>query len=113
MCRECHMHIPDDIMLEQLSDTLKNPHFKLWNTTSLSHILIAIEGYNGEKVHKIALILAEGFYEWYLGLSHGVWQHFYKYKPKYGMECFPHSTEIRKMIDDSLLIYENKHKKQD
>ena len=112
MCRECHMHQSDDIVLEQMLDSLKKPHYKLWNTTSFSHILITVEGCNGEDVHKIALIVAEGFYEWYLGYSHGLWQYFYKYKPKYGFECFPHANEIRKMIDDSVQVYKNRHRKE-
>lgn len=112
MCRQCHMHLPDDVVLDQLLETFDNPQYKLWNTTSLSHILIAVEGCNGSKVHKIALIIVEGFYEWYLGYSNGMWQNFYCYMPKYGYEPFPHSTIIRKMIDDSVEVYKNGYEKE-
>lgn len=106
MCRQCHSQLSDETILTQLTEALKNPEYEKWNTTSLSHICIAIEGANGKEAHDLGVQLAEGFYTWFLGSTNGVWESLYRYQPATGLEPFPHSSEIRKMIDDAKALYE-------
>ena len=101
MCRQCHAGLSDETVKTQLQESLDNPQFEKWNTTSLSHILIAAEGENGPEARAIALELAEKFYNWFLGPSNGAWQYVLTYTPNSGLEPFPHSSEIRKMIDEA------------
>jgi hypothetical protein len=101
MCRQCHSGLSDETVKAQLQESLDNPQFEKWNTTSLSHILIAAEGVNGPEVRVIALELAEKFYQWFLGPTNGTWEYAFTYVPENGLEAFPHSSEIRKMIDEA------------
>lgn len=114
MCLQCHEHISDDELVEQLKDSIKNPQFEKWNTTALSHVCIAIRGANGPEAHELALIDANNFYTWFLGATGGWWQYFSTYQPKSGLEPFPDSSAIRKHIDDSNQFYrDNKHLTRD
>ena len=103
MCNQCHDKLSDECVLSDLTETLKNPQFEKWNTTSLGHVLIAIEGQNGSKAHDIALQLAENFYSWFLGPTNGEWKKSYSYNPC--LEAFPHSSKIREMIDSANVKY--------
>lgn len=107
MCRKCHGALSDELVIAQLEESLPNPQYERWNTTSLSHMIIAIEGTNGPKAHDLALELANGFYNWYLGPSNGAWEYVSSYTPKHSLEPFPSSTEIREMIDDAQAEYED------
>jgi hypothetical protein len=109
MCRQCHSGLSDETVIAQLKEALENPQYEKWNTTSLSHMIIAIEGTNGAEAHDLGLQLAEGFLEWFLGSTNGAWEMVQTYIPKSGFEQFPHSTEIRMMIDDAKDVYEKNH----
>jgi hypothetical protein len=101
MCRQCHAGLSDETVKTQLQESLDNPEFEKWSTTSLSHVLIAAEGTNGPEARVLALELAENFYAWFLGQTNGAWQVLSSYTPNSGLEPFPHSSEIRRMIDDA------------
>lgn len=107
MCRQCHSTFTDEQILAQLRESIDDPKYELWNTTSLSHMLICIEGHNGAEAHELGLKLANGFCDWYLGMTNGAWEYVTTYMPSNGIESFPHSTEIRAMIDAAVDTYEN------
>lgn len=105
MCLQCHMVVTPDSAVEELKRTLDDCKFDEWNTTSLSHILLAVRGLDGPKAHELANELAEKFYKWFVGNSWGMWQLFYSYQPRTGLEPFPSSSKIREMIDDANSFY--------
>jgi len=70
MCIYCH---PDnEEVIDALQKQVDAPHFAKWNMTSLNHALIAVEGYNGDIAHDLALHLVERFYTWILRWNVGV-----------------------------------------
>lgn len=106
MCLQCHTTFKDDNgVVTDLQELIKNPQFEEWNTTSLHHVLLMIKGVNGKVAHELAIELAEMFYSWFMGKTRGIWQLFSEYEPPCGVEPFPHSTDIRIMIDDSIQFY--------
>jgi hypothetical protein len=93
-----------------LQKALDNPEFEAWNTSSFHHVILTIYGLDGEKAHYLGIQLAEKFYTWFMGpFGRGFWQYVTKYHPRNGLVPFPHSTELRKMIDDAVTFY-NEHK---
>ena len=51
-------------MYSQLKDCLTNPSYEVWNSTSISHMLIAYSGANGSKTQDLAEILIIDFLDW-------------------------------------------------
>ena len=64
MCRSCHDSLSDAIIKKQLEDALIDPKFEVWNSTSLSHIMLAMSGYNGYEVSEIAQQLFRNMIEY-------------------------------------------------
>ncbi|MFW9928858.1 MAG: hypothetical protein ACFFD1_05680 [Candidatus Thorarchaeota archaeon] len=63
MCLLCHINLSDIEIFEQInSSTLEE--FKLWNSTSLNHMLIASSGYNGDEVRNIAIRVLSEYFDW-------------------------------------------------
>lgn len=114
MCIHCHQRQDPNIIIQQLKAGILNPQFEKWNTTSLSHVLLSIRGLDGDEGHATGLILADMFCKWYGGWSNGLWEYFMTYSPPYGIEAFPKYSEIKKMIDNAKIYYENnKHLKRE
>lgn len=107
MCKNCHIKLSNNFVIEQIKESIENPHFEQWNTTSIDYMLLSLRGLNGEEAHNLSKILIEMFYEWYLGSTQGLWQNFYQYKT--GLFPFPHSKELRKMIDDAEEFYKKQN----
>ena len=63
MCFECHMGLKDNTIMEQISTSDENT-FHLWNSTSISHLLIASSGFNGIDVRNVALKILSDYYKW-------------------------------------------------
>ncbi len=95
--------------IEMLAYTLEYPEFEQWNTSTFTNIRVLMYGVNGPIAQKLAKVLLEQFYNWYLGSTNGGWQYFYSYLPYTGLECFPHSSIIREKIDKANEFY-NKNK---
>ncbi len=92
-------------IVRELRDTLNDPQFERWNTTSLGGILNSVRGYDGDVAHNLASRVAEAFYLWFLGPTNGAWQDVSgPYNPC--LFPFPHSTVIRTTIDDAERTYE-------
>ncbi len=64
MCFQCHMGLTDEQITNQLRETVENPSFEKWNTTSVSHVAIAATGHNGEPAREMGLELLLKFIEW-------------------------------------------------
>lgn len=64
MCFQCHMGLTDEQITNQLRETVENPSFEKWNTTSVSHLAIAATGHNGEPARQLGLELLLKFIEW-------------------------------------------------
>tara|TARA_Y100000782_G_C10043407_1_gene206307 strand:- start:252 stop:638 length:387 start_codon:yes stop_codon:yes gene_type:complete len=64
MCFECHMNLQDNTIMKQISIADENT-FHLWNSTSISHLLIASSGFNGIDVRNVALKILSDYYKWY------------------------------------------------
>ncbi len=70
MCLVCHQGLTDEVVLKQIDDILKEidegdtSDFIKWNTTSVSHIILAGLGLNGPEVRFKAIKLLEHFIEW-------------------------------------------------
>lgn len=62
MCIHCHPR--DDNMISMLQSALEVPRFSNWNRTSFQHVLLAVEGHNGDEAHYIALQLGIQFCNW-------------------------------------------------
>lgn len=67
MCMQCHGFLSDAQVLIELNQAVdcKGKEFEQWNTTSVSHILIAASGHNGEVCKKVAVKVLQRFYDWY------------------------------------------------
>jgi hypothetical protein len=79
MCFQCHMGLTDEMVTTQMRETLENPQFNEWNTTSVSHVAIASTGHNGEPARELGLNLLKQFIEWRRTMPDG-------YMPNSGME---------------------------
>ena len=68
MCLQCHEHLSDDTVYEQLagvySDSFDNSEFTRINSTSVSHFIIAASGYNGTKVRDISIKVIDKYKNW-------------------------------------------------
>lgn len=65
------MNLSTETVLEQLQEEWKNiednnPDFDKWNTTSVSHCVIMMSGYNGDEVRRLSIKVFEKFVDWYL-----------------------------------------------
>jgi hypothetical protein len=58
------MGLTNEQITNRLRETVENPSFEKWNTTSLSHVAIAGTGHNGEPAREMALELLLKFIEW-------------------------------------------------
>ena len=97
MCIYCH---PDnEEVIDALQKQVDAPHFAKWNMTSLNHALIAVEGYNGDTAHDLALHLVERFYTWILRWN----------GQQFGVE---EKKIIRDRIDSSIKRYEEDCKRR-
>lgn len=69
MCKQCHSYLSDADVLLQLNSSLdsknRNDEFEQWNTTSVSHVLIALSGHNGPVCKEVAAKLLQRFLDWY------------------------------------------------
>ena len=69
-------------VIKQLKEILDDKfHFEKWNTTSVSHIIIALTGHNGSEGKKLSIKIFENFLSWYEMNKQD------KYIPFYGTEC--------------------------
>lgn len=64
MCLSCHQGLPDETVLKQLNDAIIRPEFDKWNTTSVSHIILAAIGLNGPEARFSAIKLLGQFILW-------------------------------------------------
>lgn len=111
MCLYCHLGETSESSVRSLRNALENPEFEIWNTTSLSHVLLAVRGLDGSEAHELGCQLIEQFYDWFLGKTNGYWEYFTNYFPSHGFEPFPTIKEIRQMIDEAYEFYEKHHDK--
>ena len=61
MCIQCHQHISDEEMVRQLKG---DPQFDKWNTTSISHMIIAGLGVNGEEAITLSINMLTKFLDY-------------------------------------------------
>lgn len=90
MCRQCHNSLSDSQVLSQMKEAETDPHFEEWNTSSVSHVLIAASGHNGTEAADIANKILDDF-EIYLKTKP------YKYLPKNGVESMVSVNELKKL----------------
>ena len=66
MCLQCHLGLSDETILNQLQDAINkgNIFFNEYNSTSISHIIIATSGYNGLAVRNTAIELLKMYVDW-------------------------------------------------
>ena len=64
MCLKCHNNLDAKYVLKMLIDTLENPSFDKWNTTSLNHTVISALGNESLQCRKLAIELLEKFIEY-------------------------------------------------
>lgn len=64
MCLKCHSGISNQQVIDSFQKTLIEPKFEVWNSTSISHIIIAACGYNGLTARKLALELLGKYMDW-------------------------------------------------
>ena len=54
----------DEMVKKQLLETLENPQFEVWNSTSVSHLTLSVIGFNGYEVAELAHTLLNRFIVW-------------------------------------------------
>ena len=64
MCLSCHFKMSVDKVLADWADSIKNPRYELWNSTSLSHLYISLSGVDGPEVREHTYKVAREFIEW-------------------------------------------------
>ena len=66
MCLQCHLGLSDKTILDQLQYSINegNKNFYKYNSTSISHIIIATSGYNGLAVRNTAIELLKLYVDW-------------------------------------------------
>jgi len=66
MCIQCHSSLSDQMVSYQISEQINagSRYYHLYNSTSISHFLIAAEVYNGVEVKKKAEILLKKYINW-------------------------------------------------
>ena len=65
MCYSCHIKLSDEEIKKQLSN-LENidKSFNIYNSTSLSHLILSSSGYNGIENRNLALNIIIKYYHW-------------------------------------------------
>jgi uncharacterized protein YdiU (UPF0061 family) len=79
MCRQCHPK-NKSVTLAGLKKCINDPKFHVWNTTSVHHTLISLNGEDGKESQKLAYKLLEKYYIWYKSNKYD------RYMPKTGLE---------------------------
>jgi len=65
MCIRCHSNLNDENVKKSLLNIVEgNAQFEVWNSTSVSHIIIAGTGYNGCEIRKLGIKSLELYNEW-------------------------------------------------
>ena len=64
MCWSCHQRISDEVVIQQLKDSLENPTYEVWNKTSISHLFISLTGCNGYEASEITYKIFQGYINW-------------------------------------------------
>jgi hypothetical protein len=68
MCLQCHRGISDEHILQELNSLIDNKfdtnEFKLINSTSISHFIIAASGYNGTNIKNLSIKVLEKYNNW-------------------------------------------------
>jgi hypothetical protein len=66
MCIQCHSSLSDQMVCDQITEQINagSKYYHLYNSTSISHFLIATGGYNGIEVKKKAEILLKKYINW-------------------------------------------------
>jgi hypothetical protein len=87
--------VRDEQMIAIIQRALNHPQFETWNMTSFHHMVVAVEGYNGEEAHYLALQLLEECYAWAIQQP----------QVRFG---FPDKHMIRNLIDTATEVYKEK-----
>ncbi len=90
MCRECHNNFTNGEVVRQLQLVVRNPDFEMWNTTSVSHLLIAASGRNGTHASNLANTLLDNFEIFLQGKPN-------KYLPRTGLEPMYSIAELQQL----------------
>jgi hypothetical protein len=93
MCLECHSRLTNDQVLQQLLDTQKLPEFNEWNTTSVSHCLLACAGANGAEARELGFSIMDDFLKWYTNTKKD------RYFPECGIEPMPSTQELKNVLN--------------
>ena len=66
MCLKCHLGLSDEMISSQLQEQLDKDtnDYPKYNSTSISHFIIAASGYNGLDVRNNAITLLNKYNEW-------------------------------------------------
>lgn len=66
MCIQCHSNLSDQMVFDQITKQINagSKYYHLYNSTSISHFLIAYSGYNGPEVKKKSEILLKKYINW-------------------------------------------------
>ena len=66
MCIKCHIGLSDSIVCSNMQDEIDNgsKNFNIYNSTSISHIIIAASGFNGLNIRGKAIKLLENYKNW-------------------------------------------------
>tara|TARA_Y100000996_G_C22105622_1_gene471714 strand:+ start:134 stop:472 length:339 start_codon:yes stop_codon:yes gene_type:complete len=66
MCLKCHLGLSDELVSSQLQEQLDKdiPDFTKYNSTSISHFIIASSGFNGIDVRNKSITLLEQYNTW-------------------------------------------------
>ena len=54
MCLLCHQNMSDETIKQQILESLEDPKFEVWNSTSISHLTISLCGFNGYEVSDLS-----------------------------------------------------------
>ena len=66
MCLKCHLGLSDETVSSSLQEQLDKDtdDYPKYNSTSISHFIIAASGYNGLDVRNKAIILLQKYNDW-------------------------------------------------
>ena len=64
MCILCHFKFTSEEIRSQLEPSLTDPKFEVWNSTSVSHILLSTTGLDGPQAKEISQTLLERYIAW-------------------------------------------------
>ena len=64
MCLDCHQNLPNDVVISQLKESIKDPKYELWNETSISHLLLSRLGMNGKEAQELSKKILNNYIEW-------------------------------------------------